>query len=1385
MPTMTQRILFRMTRTHLLVANTGRCFSKAGLKAICYPATSSKGSDLIAATNDLGTPKDWVEEVLKNRVETFEREPEALHSASNMAALTAKDYSGRVFLEMLQNAVDAGRSEQIGHKGIGFRSVLNDSEVVEIHSGGLHVRWSQDDARAALARFNDLPKRLPMLDLPTWVEPDGETLALLKDPANQYDTIVRLTIRPEGMEHVRKEWDAISSDPSLLLFIDGDLEIKWERTHTDDVTWSRQGDNRFVVVAAKVGDNSRTELLWRRFNCGQASAAYRVGEGENFHPSDVTTPRLRCYFPAAQAPHPFPNLFLHHSGFELQSNREAVQPNEERMTELASAIVLAAESVNNAADLLDLLKLDEFNHCDDKKIETQVWKAAHSALIKVCLPALNNRNLVEIKTCPKSEDLPSDWLDKSRLSNWQAFLQALQNVRMNGLAGLPVLPPGIENEIRENTIRVFNPKCSFTKTDWRQQPWAPVEDSSQPVSSSFKIFLPHQGPVLNPPQGIEVRFLNAALGREFSAACGKNLESFLTATLGVLKFSALSVVDHAVLPVLTANQAFEPNSALIQFLRRLRDADQGESKKPVESFDWFDPVRRELIQKLRIRCQGRSRPVLEIYAGEKWTGNRFLEDTFSDQRGFLDIEPHADQEQRKLEENFWKWLGVAWCPKVLPVLKGIVVEKQHGEGLAWVNGSFQGQFFQMPHALEGWSEYCGALSCDVRFTRWTYFPRLKANWTIDGGTSALAQVGAFGVIAKHWPTYRGWLRARIGYSSNEQINRDNHQNGELPSHLAWLFQTTKWVPCAGDLHCGCNVFQPSGPVAKELKAFVPRLDLPENEADETRMPLPPEFLNTCGIRNGWKEVNDYDWRLWLGKASQMQPSGSSGRQERDAIRGLYRALLNHRKRKTGDRQNEEDAAPLERVALWSIERGDDAHENWHLRTPNEAQPFFVDRPDVADVNLPGLRTFPVRLDGLADKARQHLDLRPLSEALSGEPTEEGSEKLEFASVTTDRLHELMAYLKLDGSQNDDAELRLALESVTLRESNRLKVQFSVDDEAMGEPLLRNKFQKFDKETRRWIVFVNRDCRDDERGEAFAEALLLSSGQDTDKALNVRELLRCKAEDLPERMIKLGVAPETAEALRNKRDERVEQPTSSPAPPSTKEETTTAAPQVPEQKPAVPPAIRPPSGNGPTLTSGAPCSNDRSSGSSSERRPRSPTYGQRSPSSRPHPEQGLKAQRWLFERVKEWCEQQQLPKPVEELDDVDITILLSPPFLIEAKRIDSSTIHWSRNQIEKAMANPGRYAVALLRPNEVADGYEVFWVTEPLNDFLALQRHVEWTWQVQKGTNFPDNSWDEPDNKPSKPANSFNAEISVHDAWLVDLPKGIEHLAQILSVAPKP
>jgi len=218
MASMTQRLLFRLTDSHLLVGNTGKAFSREGLKAICYTDTSAEESGNLADRVTECEARGWVEQLLAKKKQIFS-DLDQLGSGSGTELRTARDYSARLLLELLQNAIDAGRDEQIGPKGIGFRSVLNGTESVEIHSGNLHARWSEQDARTALAGMGDLPDRLPILDLPAWHDPDDEIVSLRQE----YDTVIRLILTDEGRKHVTDEWGKFSADASLLLFIEEEI----------------------------------------------------------------------------------------------------------------------------------------------------------------------------------------------------------------------------------------------------------------------------------------------------------------------------------------------------------------------------------------------------------------------------------------------------------------------------------------------------------------------------------------------------------------------------------------------------------------------------------------------------------------------------------------------------------------------------------------------------------------------------------------------------------------------------------------------------------------------------------------------------------------------------------------------------------------------------------------------------------------------------------------------------------------------------------------------------------------------------------------------------------------------------------------------------------
>ena len=1219
------------------------------------------------------------------------------------------------------------------------------------------MRWSDSDARAALVGVSNLPELLPILDLPAWHDPDDEIVSLCQE----YDTVIRLILTDEGRKHVAEEWGKFSADRSLLLFIDGEIEIRWERSDVNSIGWSRSDLKGTVHLEEHKGDHEPQVFRWRCFGEAGAKAAYSINEHGGLITCHISTPRLRAYFPANNSAHPFPNLFLHHAKFRLQSNRESVVPEDGRFEELAQAIVSATQSVKTEEEMLDLLHVSDFPENDATLSQVKVWQAVKTALIDAKLPGLSNRRLNEIKTRPTIR-ITSDG-DPRKLSflAWEAFLSALSSERPGGLSGLPVLQPGIENERREKTLMRFNPGCSFAEAELRAQEWAPVEESTTPASSSgaIKIFLPHKGEPLNPPEGIQVRFLKAEFVKMFKPEA-KELQSFLTDTLGVLAFSALAVIEHCVLPSLDANGDAAADDRLVDFLKKLREADKGEIEKAVASFDWKEPTRRKLAQQLHLHCQGKSRSIVQVYASERWTGNTFLENAYGIERGFLEREPPADEGERKAWEAFWKWLGVGWCPKVLPLLADVVCKSGDKRGWIWEKGRFHGEALSGQSMPQDWNDYCAALRDCSSFPDLDYIPHLRETWTIDGGSDVLIKLGVFHAIEENWPTYKDWTKTTIGYSNKLREDRDNRDSSSFPSYLAWLMRTASWIPGTdGTLHRGRDVFLKSSPVVVQLPRFVFSLQLEQTDSDTSPPKVWTEFIDRCGIRKGWNEVKDEDWKTWLKQASKMKPDANESKTDREAIRALYRALLDHRKLKTGERWNEQEANSLD-VVLWGIERHSEAHECWHLHKAGDALPYYVDRGDVADVILPGLRVFPVRLDGLEAGAEKHLKLPLLSKALSGAPTDEGELDSTFSSNVRARLHELIAYLRVGEAKRDDEDFQRSLRAVELRQVSELRVQVSLNGEALGQTVQRNVFQRMDQD-QSWTVYVDPViCPEDRRWEVFAQTILLSCGLPTDRALNIRELLRCRTDDISSKLVNLGVAPETVESLKERRSEL-------------QAERSQPAISLPELEPPDQPPNTLPTVQETVVFSGSRSSigimNSRTTGSGAG--DLTNDNGRR-PSSRPHPEEGIRAQKWLFDQVGLWCHKQNLPSPLWEKDYMDITIPTSPPIIIEAKRIDGSTIHLSRNQIDHAREPGATFVVALLRPT-TENEHHVFWVLRPLEILGNLEsRRIAWTWQPEKGSLLSRDSWGPPEPPPTKIANSFKVEISLDDEWIHQLPQGV-------------
>ena len=523
--------------------------------------------------------------------------------------------------------MDANRDTPIGYKGIGFRSILTLTDSPEIHSGHLHVRWAPEIARNAL----DVPSLPPaiVLALPQWC-PN------LPGDFTDYNTVIRLPLSIEQPDRLKGEWKATETNPSLLVFIDGVEEVRWESRESIRL-WQRKCHEGMVDLSETVDGQPAGTGLWRIHNSGAAIVA--VGDrpdGSFMSPPAEWTESLRSFFPT-EVPNPFPNILVH-GAFPLSPDRKHIDDQHEetqaRVTE-AAEVIAAAVATRPPADALDILFHTVASDPASNRIQARLCEAVKLAV------RVNAHAVTRLRSCPARAQLPYQFKqNEARLKNWEDFKCCLSQFRRDGIDGLHLLPLGCENEAREKTLLWLNPDAPITTNDLSALPWAPAEKSSTPVASaSPPLFEWPRGDARIPeiPDGFRLHFLDRAFRNALYKRLGETIASaFLRQSLGVLPFTLLGVVERVVLPAVT--HGTQPEDT-ITFLQELWRQAGEERERP---FDWKEHRRAQLIRSCKVVCRdGVSRPALEVYAGHDWTGSDFIERAYENRsdRAFLHHPP--------------------------------------------------------------------------------------------------------------------------------------------------------------------------------------------------------------------------------------------------------------------------------------------------------------------------------------------------------------------------------------------------------------------------------------------------------------------------------------------------------------------------------------------------------------------------------------------------------------------------------------------------------------------------------------------------------------------------------------------------------------------------
>ena len=390
-------IRFRLTDNDLIVENFGenaKAFTRKGVISICNTYLSAKSSDPIGDCyncEDCDLPNK-IQEHMMEKWNANDRQ-----SRAKAEKETAKDYSGRFALELLQNADDAvGKefNEMIGMKGLGFKSVFEIADEPEIHSGDFHFRLKKE-------KFDGLGEP-DSLRVPERIKPVECAAA----------TQIRLPFRNDAAK--KAALDALESMRADILFfcqslqridieIDGlpsrRLEIRIVPRDDENIGQTRVDDNidQIRVDDIELVEKSGEEIInatWRRWLCKPQSAS-----GDKHISAGVCLPldnegkisscekdeSLRVFFPTEEQIEGARALI--HASCEVDSNRkhlsDAKGPDCESICKMLRNLVkeiLSSQKDSAGALLRAFGKIKTAENPGDKKMVNRLGNAIAEAV---------------------------------------------------------------------------------------------------------------------------------------------------------------------------------------------------------------------------------------------------------------------------------------------------------------------------------------------------------------------------------------------------------------------------------------------------------------------------------------------------------------------------------------------------------------------------------------------------------------------------------------------------------------------------------------------------------------------------------------------------------------------------------------------------------------------------------------------------------------------------------------------------------------------------------------------------------------------------------------------------------------------------------------------
>lgn len=699
--------------------------------------------------------KDWIEEKKNNRRHEYLNSAGRLVSDYNQEQQKTQEYSGRVLLELIQNANDAGRdqpnpvdikveltekylvvantgakfskegikslfishnspkqfrSDCIGYKGLGFRSILNWTSSAVILSDNLSIgfrdkyalefleqlceRSADIDAKVQEFQKHGQSRPIATLVAPKWVTDDeisNTALSAAYERGQQlrsqgYDTVICLALsNNDGHNAVEREIAELSEEFTLFLQHTGRIEIEspnhsvdWQIDRGDEITSIRYADG----TTTKWGIVEETgEIPESDSGPGQSGTEYEIKLA--IPESDAMTDRidepLYVFFPTKVS---FPFPVLAHATFETTDDRNHLVDNATNRfvaSQLVQMMARTADKLTTDNMRWEALKTVTPKGTVDSTLSQLGGKADNTSFEALLLEALRSAQVIPVynggfKSPEEVSKIDADFNDLlefhsfdsvCRYPNNRTLRQQLQKLNINSLSEstLRTKVEDIQNElsIKERATIIYQLINNDLITE--DPPGGLLLDSdSNPVPSESTVFLQSENELVSLPEWISQRFIHKELQSLLQDRFGESSNRRLRQALDpfpVTEYSFSGLVSSIVAEV---NRRIKKNPGeelkwrqeILQILWKLYNVRKGNESFP-EQLTVMLPTRTETLA-----------PAVELYIGKEYPGGQLTEALYEP---FDPSSLVAPQSKLEIDDDpaaikkFLCWLGVADEPR--------------------------------------------------------------------------------------------------------------------------------------------------------------------------------------------------------------------------------------------------------------------------------------------------------------------------------------------------------------------------------------------------------------------------------------------------------------------------------------------------------------------------------------------------------------------------------------------------------------------------------------------------------------------------------------------------------------------------------------------------